>query len=114
MTTFYEREQAFEAKFAHDQEFRFLVTARRDKLLAGWLADRLHLQPQERADVVAAALAVRDGAGHDELLLKQLVQAAARHGGVVRPEEIKAALDACAAQARQQLLDMPLRPNTPP
>ena len=34
MTTFQEREQAFEAKFAHDEEFRFLVTARRVKLFA--------------------------------------------------------------------------------
>ena len=34
---FHEREHAFEAKFARDQEFRFRVTARRDKLFARWV-----------------------------------------------------------------------------
>ncbi len=33
MTTFNEREQGFEAKFKHDEELRFRVTARRNKLL---------------------------------------------------------------------------------
>ena len=43
MTTFHEREQAFEAKYARDEEFRFLVTARRDKLFARWTAARLSI-----------------------------------------------------------------------
>jgi len=33
-TSFQDREQAFEANYAHDEEFRFRVTARRDKLFA--------------------------------------------------------------------------------
>ena len=111
MTTFREREQAFEAKFAHDQEFRFLVTARRDKLLAAWVADRLHLKSSERADLTAAILAVRDGAGHDEMLLELLAQAASRQGGGLTTDETKAALASCAMQARQQLLEMPFRPS---
>ena len=111
MTTFHEREQAFEAKFARDQEFRFLVSARRDKLLAGWLADRLHLQAAERADLVAAVLRVRDGAGHDELVLDHLIQVASQHQGGIGANELEAALESCAVQARQQLLDLPGRPS---
>ena len=107
MTTFNERERAFEAKYAHDEEFRFLVTARRDKLVAGWLADRLHLDHAARAALTAAALAVRDGAGHDGLLLDHLVHAVQDHGGGVGTKEIEAALETSAAQARQQLLNPP-------
>ena len=33
MNNFQDREKAFEAKFAHDEEMRFKVEARRDKLL---------------------------------------------------------------------------------
>lgn len=110
MTTFQEREQAFEAKFAHDQEFRFLVTARRDKLLSQWVADRLHLQTQERADLTAAVLAIRDGAGHDALLVEHLLQTVSQRGGGIRRDEIEAALESCAVQARQQLLEMPFKP----
>lgn len=109
MTTFQEREQAFEAKYAHDEEFRFLVTARRDKLAAHWAADRLHLDGPARAGLVASVLAVPDGAGHDGLLLEHLAQAASRHGGSLSAKEIKAALETCAAQARQQLLEAPSR-----
>jgi hypothetical protein len=48
MTTFEDRERAFEAKFAHDEEFRFLVTARRDKLFAQWAGQRGTVCPTRR------------------------------------------------------------------
>ena len=110
MTTRQERERAFEAKFAHDEEFRFLVTARRDKLFAGWAAKRFHLSGPAAADLTASVLAVRDGAGHDERLLLHMRDALAGHGHHLQPGELAAALDACAAQAREQLLQSPHAP----
>ncbi|MEQ8700012.1 MAG: DUF1476 domain-containing protein [Bauldia litoralis] len=41
MTTFDKREDAFEAKFAHDAELRFKAEARRNKLLGLWAAEKL-------------------------------------------------------------------------
>ena len=41
MTTFDEREHAFENKFAHDEELRFRAEARRNKLLGLWAAGSL-------------------------------------------------------------------------
>jgi len=41
MTTFDKREEAFEKKFAHDEELRFKATARRNKLLGLWAAEKL-------------------------------------------------------------------------
>ncbi len=38
MTTFDDRENAFETKFAHDAEMRFKAKARRNKLLGQWAA----------------------------------------------------------------------------
>lgn len=38
MTTFNDREKAFEQKFEHDQEIQFKVNARRNKLLGLWAA----------------------------------------------------------------------------
>ncbi len=105
MTTFQEREQAFEAKFAHDEEFRFLVTARRDKLFAQWAAARFQLSDQDKADLTTSVLAVRDGAGHDELLLQHVGQRFSKHGSDVQHTELATVLNTCAAQARQQLLD---------
>ena len=41
MTTFDDREQAFEKKFAHDQDLKFRAESRRNKLLAEWAAAKL-------------------------------------------------------------------------
>ncbi len=41
MTTFDKRKDAYESKFAHDEALRFKATARRNKLLGLWAADKL-------------------------------------------------------------------------
>ena len=41
MNQFDDREKAFEAKFAHDQELTFKVMARRNKLLGLWAAGQM-------------------------------------------------------------------------
>jgi len=41
MTSFDERENAFEAKFAHDSELQFKAEARRNKIVAHWAAGLL-------------------------------------------------------------------------
>jgi hypothetical protein len=43
MTTFDKREQGFEAKFIHDEELRFKVMARCNKMLGNWAAAHLGL-----------------------------------------------------------------------
>ena len=43
MTTFDERERAFEKKFSMDLEFKFKAEARRNRLLAEWAAAKLGL-----------------------------------------------------------------------
>lgn len=44
MTSFDEREKAFEAKFRLDQELAFKVNARKDKILGRWAAKQLGLE----------------------------------------------------------------------
>jgi hypothetical protein len=55
MTTFDKREEAFEKQFAHDEELKFKATARRNKLLGLWAAEKLGLSG---ADADSYALAV--------------------------------------------------------
>jgi hypothetical protein len=55
MTTFDKREEAFEQQFAHDEELRFKATARRNKLLGLWAAEKLGLSGAE-ADSYALAI----------------------------------------------------------
>jgi hypothetical protein len=47
MTQFNDRERAFESKFAHDEEMRFRITARRNRLLGEWAARQMGLTEAE-------------------------------------------------------------------
>ena len=59
MTTFDKREEAFEQQFAHDEELKFKATARRNKLLGLWAAEKLGLTGAE-ADSYALAVVMAD------------------------------------------------------
>jgi len=61
MTTFDKREQGFEAKFIHDEELRFKVTARCNKMLGNWAAAHLGLTGE-------AAVAYANGLVTDDLV----------------------------------------------
>ena len=43
MTSFDDRQRAYEKKFALDEELRFKATARRNKLLGRWAAEKIGL-----------------------------------------------------------------------
>jgi hypothetical protein len=47
MTTFDKREEGFEQQFAHDEELRFKATARRNRLVGLWAAEKLALTGAE-------------------------------------------------------------------
>ncbi len=61
MTTFDEREHAYEAKFAHNEELLFKAKARRDRRFGAWVAAQLGLSGAHAEDyaikVVRADLA---------------------------------------------------------
>jgi hypothetical protein len=59
MTTFDKREEGFENQFAHDEALRFKATARRNKLLGLWAAEKLGLKGAE-AEAYANALVVTE------------------------------------------------------
>jgi hypothetical protein len=67
MTTFDKREEGFERQFAHDEELKFKATARRNKLIGLWAAEKLGLAGAE-AEAYAKAFVVADlesTGGHD-------------------------------------------------
>ena len=48
MNTFNDREKGFEKKFANDQEAEFRISAKRNKLLASWVADLLKFSEEQK------------------------------------------------------------------
>ena len=103
MTTFNERERAFESKFIHDQDVQFRVFARRNHLLGLWAGENLNKHGDDAAQyalsVVAADLAER---GDDDVLQK--VSADFIAGAVhLSDAEIRQKMDALLAEAKSQI-----------
>lgn len=71
MTTFDQRKDAFENKFALDEELRFKATARRNKLLGLWAAAKLGKSGAE-AEAYAKSVVIADfeEAGDEDVVRK--------------------------------------------
>jgi hypothetical protein len=71
MTGFDQRKDGFEKKFAHDEELKFKASARRNKLLGLWAAEKLGLKGPE-ADAYAKEVISADfeEAGDDDVFRK--------------------------------------------
>jgi hypothetical protein len=85
MTTFDDRKDAFEKKFAHDEELRFKAMARRNKLLGLWAAEKLGKSGAD-AEAYAKSVVMADfqEAGDDDVLRK--VKADLEAGGAAISE----------------------------
>lgn len=71
MTTFDKREEAFEKKFAHDEELQFKASARRNKLLGLWAAEKLGLSGDKAADYAKEVVAADfEEAGDEDVFRK--------------------------------------------
>ena len=70
---FEERKTAAEAKFRHDEEFKFKVTARRNKLLGLWAAGLMNIEGGD-AEAYAKQVVISDfdEPGDDDVLRKVL------------------------------------------
>src|SRR3546814_12271337 len=68
MTTFDDRERAFEAKYSRDAAMAFRMTARRNKLVGQWAAEKMKLTAEE-TDAYARAVvhAAFEEAGDDAI-----------------------------------------------
>ena len=103
MTTFDDREHAFEAHFAFEEEQDFLVKARRDRLAAEWAARLMDLKPEQTEayvlSVVRADLALPDT---EEVYIKLLADLAAA-GVSIRPQDVREQVVKLTEEARRQI-----------
>ena len=102
MTTFDERENAFENKFAHDAEMQFKAEARRNKLLGFWAAELLGKSDDEaEAYAVEAVKSDFEEAGHEDVVRK----VSGDLGDKSSDDEIRAKMDELMKVAKAQLME---------
>ncbi len=101
MSTFDDRENAFENKFAHDAEMQFRAEARRNKLVGLWAAGLLG---KSGDDAAAYALTVVE-ADFEEAGIEDVVRkVAADLTGLASADDIRAKMAEMLPVAKAQLM----------
>ena len=110
MSLFSEREQALEAKFAHDEELRFKMMVRRSRLFADWVAQQLALTGAAATDYAGRMTEAlfRPGGQYD--LVGQALADLTAVGSAVTRAEIAVAFERCERVAKQQIVAEQQRP----
>ena len=102
MTTFDDRENAFENKFAHDAELQFKVDARRNKLLGLWAAELLGKSGADAEDYAKEVVKSDfEEAGHEDVFRK----VSGDLGDKADEATIRAQMDACLLEAKRQIME---------
>ena len=105
MTTFDDREQAFETKFARDEEMAFRITARRNRLLGGWAAQQMKLTAEETDAYCKGVVQAEFEEAGDEDVVRKLVGDLTAAGVDADETVVRRALDHHMVEARRQLME---------
>ena len=101
MSTFDDRENAFENKFAHDAEMQFKADARRNKLVGLWATELMGKSGDDAAEYAKEVIkADFEEAGHDYVVRKLTADL----GDKASDAEIRAEMDECLTIAKSQLM----------
>jgi len=103
MTLFDERERAFENLFAHQEELRFLIQARRNQLFGRWAAEQIGVRGSEFISYVGSFVEDAVHARPDSKLVERVSGDFLSHGVEVSHSRIVDALYIAAAEAMKQV-----------
>jgi hypothetical protein len=102
MSTFDDRQRAFENKYAHDMEMQFKAVARRNKALGLWAAGLLGKSGAAAEDYAMEVIrADFEEAGHEDVFRKVQADLAGR----ADEAEIRAQMEALLQVAKAELVD---------
>jgi len=102
MTTFDDREKAFEDKYKHDQNLQFRVEVRRNKLLGLWAAELLG---KDNADAYAKEVVSADfEEPGDADLVRKLLNDLADGGVEMSEHRLRNKMEECLEAAKEQIM----------
>ena len=101
---FNEREKGFEAKYQHDQETRFKITARRNRLLGRWAAEQMGLAGAD-ADAYAKEVVAADfEEPGDADVVRKVMGDLTANGVTIAEQTLRKEMEKLLATARDQIL----------
>lgn len=101
MSTFDDRENAFESKFAHDEQMQFKAEARRNKLLGLWAAGLLGKSGDAAQDYAKEVIAADFEEAGDEDVYRKLAGDLGSHAD---EPTIRAKMNELMAEAKSQIM----------
>ena len=104
MTTFADREKEFEARFKHDQEFRFKATARRNRLLGLWAAEHLGLLGEAAEEYAKHVVNAQFEPGGDKQVVDKVTADLGARDPTITHARTRFELEHFAEQAKRQLM----------
>jgi hypothetical protein len=99
MTTFDDREKAYEKKFAQDQDLKFRAEARRNKYVAEWAAGKLGLSGAAVEDYVKAVRKADLAEKGDDDVFRKIAKDLADKGVAVADAELRRRMGEFLARA---------------
>lgn len=103
MTTFDNREKAYESKFARDEELRFKAGARRNRLLGMWAAEKLGLSGEKATEYAASVVRADFEKPGEEDVFEKLRTDFDAAGVAQSDQQIRTAMNEFMAMAVEQL-----------
>lgn len=104
MTTFDDREQAFEKKFVHDAELQFKVEARARNLLCLWAANQMGKTGEDAVDYAKTVLKEWMQPGGSDPV-ERIMSDVTAAGTDLSAAQVNARLGELRAQAKAQVMD---------
>ena len=103
MNTFDEREKAFEAKFKQDEDIKFKLKAKRNKILGEWAGETLQNENlEEYFKEVRESNLVKPG---DEDIIEKIMKDFSSNNQEITREELLQKFTECEKKARDELME---------
>ena len=104
MATFDTREKEFEARFKHDQELQFKITARRNRLMGLWAAQQLDLLGDTAEAYAQRVVEAQLQPGGTKNVVDKLAADLGAKDPTFTTDRIRFELEHFAEQAKRQLM----------
>ena len=105
MNSFNDRERAFETKFAHDEDMKFRIIARRNRLLGEWAARKMGLSEAESESYAKDVIRADFEEAGDQDVIRKVLGDLTNAGVEIDDETIVEALRNKEIEARRQIIE---------
>ena len=102
MSSFDEREKSFEKKFAHDEEIKFKVNAKKNKYLGQWASQILEYDQEKEKEYIQSVIKADFEEAGDEDVFRKLKKDLKDHN--IPDEEIRKKMDELIEKAKSEFI----------